>query len=48
MVWVMGNIEKGNSVINVNSGASIKGTVGVALNGLATVNVKDGATIACW
>ena len=45
MVWVMGNIENGNSVINVNSGAKIKGDVGVALNGLATVNVKEGATI---
>lgn len=45
MVWVMGNIENGNSVVNVNSGAKIKGDVGVALNGMATVNVKEGATI---
>ena len=44
-VWVMGNITKGNSVINVNSGAKIKGEVGVALNGMATVNIKDGAVI---
>ena len=45
MVWVMGNITKGNSIINVNSGASIKGDVGVALNGLATVNVAANTTI---
>ena len=46
MVWVMGNITSGNSVINVNSGAKISGNdVGIALNGAATVNVKDGATV---
>lgn len=45
MVWVMGNITEGNSVVNVNSGASITGDVGVALNGYATLNVNDGATI---
>ena len=44
-VWVMGNITEGNSVINANSGAKISGDVGVALNGLATLNVADGATI---
>ena len=44
MVWVMGNITEGNSVINVNSGAKIEGEV-IGLNGLATLNVKDGATI---
>ena len=43
-VWVMGNIENGNSVINVNSGAKIEGSV-FGLNGLATLNVKEGATI---
>lgn len=42
--WVMGNIKEGNSVINVNSGAKIEGSV-FGLNGLATLNVKDGATI---
>ena len=42
--WVMGNITEGNSVINVNSGAKIEGDV-FGLNGLATLNVKDGATI---
>ena len=45
MVWIMGNITKGNSIINVNSGASIKGDVGVALNGLATVNGAANTTI---
>ena len=45
MVWVMGNITEGNSVVNVNSTAKISGDVGVALNGNATVNVADGATI---
>ena len=45
MVWVMGNITEGNSVVNVNSTAKISGDVGVALNGLATLNVADGATI---
>ena len=40
----MGNIENGNSVINVNSGAKIEGSV-FGLNGLATLNVKEGATI---
>ena len=43
-VWVMGNIENGNSVINVNRGAKIEGEV-IGLNGLATLNVKDGSTI---
>ena len=42
--WVMGNITEGNSVINVNSGAKIEGSV-FGLNGLATLNVKEGATI---
>ena len=42
--WVMGNITEGNSVINVNSGAKIDGDV-FGLNGLATLNVKAGATI---
>ena len=42
--WVMGNITEGNSVINVNSGAKIQGSV-FGLNGLATLNVKEGATI---
>lgn len=42
--WVMGNIKEGNSVINVNSGAKIEGSV-FGLNGLATLNVKEGATI---
>ena len=44
-VFVMGNIKEGNSVINVNDGATIKGEVGIALNGYATLNVVDGATI---
>lgn len=42
--WVMGNITEGNSVINVNNGATIDGDV-FGLNGLATLNVKAGATI---
>ncbi len=42
--WVMGNIKEGNSVINVNKGAKIEGSV-FGLNGLATLNVKEGATI---
>ena len=42
--WVMGNIKEGNSVINVNNGAKIQGSV-FGLNGLATLNVKEGATI---
>ena len=42
--WVMGNIKEGNSVINVNSGAKIEGSV-FGLNGLATLKVKEGATI---
>ena len=42
--WVMGNITEGNSVINVNSGAKIEGDV-FGLNGLATLNVREGATI---
>ena len=46
IVWVMGNITTGNSVINVNNGATITGDdVGIALNGCATVNVNDGATV---
>ena len=46
MVWVMGNITSGDSVINVNDGAKISGDdVGIALNGYATVNVKEGATV---
>ncbi|MBQ9814660.1 MAG: InlB B-repeat-containing protein, partial [Lachnospiraceae bacterium] len=46
IVWVMGNITSGNSVINVNNGAKITGDdVGIALNGVATVNVNDGATV---
>ena len=44
-VFVMGNIKEGNSVINVNDRATIKGEVGIALNGYATLNVVDGATI---
>lgn len=47
IVWVMGNIKEGDSVINVNSGAKISGDdVGIALNGYATVNVNDGAEIS--
>ncbi len=46
IAWVMGNITTGNSVINVNNGATITGDdVGIALNGCATVNVNDGATV---
>ena len=45
VVWVMGNITDGNSVVNVNSGATVKGDLGVALNGFATLNVYDGATV---
>lgn len=44
IVWVMGNITAGNSVINVNEGASIVGeSVGIALNGFATLNVNGGS-----
>ena len=42
--WVMGNITEGNSVINVNNGAKIEGSV-FGLNGYATLNVNEGATI---
>ena len=46
IVWVMGNITEGNSVINVNDGATVTGDdVGIALNGAAIVNVKEGATV---
>ena len=46
-VWVMGNILAGNSVINVNGtvDATGKSDVGIALNGMATVNVNDGAVV---
>lgn len=42
-IWVMGNIEQGDSVINVFKGAKIND--GIHLNGFATVNVFDGAEI---
>ncbi|MCR5611626.1 MAG: InlB B-repeat-containing protein [Clostridiales bacterium] len=46
IVWVMGNILSGDSVINVNDGAVINGDdVGIAINGYATVNVYEGATV---
>ena len=46
-VWVMGNIKEGDSVINVTGtvDATGKSDVGIALNGKATVNVKNGATV---
>jgi uncharacterized repeat protein (TIGR02543 family) len=46
IVWVMGNILAGDSVINVNNGAEITGDdVGIALNGAATLNIAEGATV---
>ena len=46
IVWVMGNITEGNSVINVNADAQITGDdVGIGLNGMATVNIHDGASV---
>lgn len=42
-IWVMGNIEQGDSLINVFDGAKIAD--GIHLNGFATVNVFDGAEI---
>ncbi len=46
-LFVSGNILDGNSVINVNEGATISGAgVGIALNGYATVNVKGGTITA--
>ena len=46
-LFVLGNLKNtdNNVVINVNSGASLKGNVGIALNGFATVNVADNTTI---
>ena len=46
-VWVMGNIEQGNSVINVTGtvDATDQSDVGIALCGNVTLNVKDGAYI---
>ena len=54
-VFVSSNIRKGNSVVNIHSGAdltgglstktSTKNKVGVAVNGNATVNIEDGAKV---
>ncbi|MGN0792268.1 MAG: hypothetical protein ACI4NL_05445 [Christensenellales bacterium] len=51
-VFVSGNIYDGNSVVNIHSGANLTGglggtedRVGVAVNGYATVNIKDGANV---
>ncbi len=45
--FVLGNLSNtdNNIVVNVNSGASLKGKEGIALNGFATVNVADNTTI---
>ena len=45
-IWVLGNITEGDSVINIRNGAVINGSeLGIALNGLATLNVEAGASI---
>ena len=45
-IWVLGNITEGDSVINIKNGAVINGSeLGIALNGLATLNVEAGASI---
>lgn len=51
-VFVSGNIHEGDSVVNIYSGADLTGGpvdavdgVGVAVNGYATVNIKDGAKV---
>ncbi len=52
-IWVQGRIRNGgDSIINVKNGAKIfggtsdaKGDVGIALNGIATVNIEDGAYV---
>ena len=46
-LFVLGNLKntENDVVINVNSGASLKGNVGIALNGFATANVADNTTI---
>ena len=45
-IWVIGNCHSGNLTINIRNGAKvIDSELGIALNGHATVNVYDGATI---
>ncbi|MBQ6076149.1 MAG: right-handed parallel beta-helix repeat-containing protein, partial [Lachnospiraceae bacterium] len=44
-VWVMGNIYEGDSVLNVRGTIDSPLDVGIALNGYATVNVLNGATV---
>jgi hypothetical protein len=45
-LWVIGTCHEGNSVININDGATVSDTeTAIGLNGCATVNVNPGATI---
>lgn len=44
-VFVSGNITEGNDVINVTGEVATDEDVGIALNGYATLNIKDGANI---
>ncbi len=45
-VFVSGNVQEGDSVVNIYGTINnTEGDVGVALNGHATVNIKDGAVI---
>ena len=46
LIFVLGNIHEGNTVVNVTGTINSSDDVAIALNGFATVNVSNGAVIS--